>query len=191
MEGWITLHRKILNWQWYHNTNVFRVFMHLLLNANYEDKYWNGIVIKRGQVVTSIRNISKETGLSIQHTRTAITNLQKTKEITIKTTNKYSLVTIEKYNDYQNKSVENNTQINTQKFDELTNKQHTSQQQHNNKQYNNINSINLNKEKELKLFDSGDAFSQYLIEQGYTEDSFNELSESEQEMISENYILRR
>ena len=191
MEGWITLHRKILNWQWYHNTNVFRVFMHLLLNANYEDKYWNGIVIKRGQVVTSIRNISKETGLSIQHTRTAITNLQKTKEITIKTTNKYSLVTIEKYNDYQNKSVENNTQINTQKFDKLTNKQHTSQQQHNNKQYNNINSINLNKEKELKLFDSGDAFSQYLIEQGYTEDSFNELSESEQEMISENYILRR
>ena len=191
MEGWITLHRKILNWQWYHNTNVFRVFMHLLLNANYEDKYWNGIIIKRGQVVTSIRNISKETGLSIQHTRTAITNLQKTKEITIKTTNKYSLVTIEKYNDYQNKSVENNTQINTQKFDELTNKQHTSQQQHNNKQYNNINSINLNKEKELKLFDSGDDFYKYLIEQGYTEDSFNELSESEQEMISENYILRR
>ena len=72
---------------------------------------------------------------------------------------------------------------------ETNDKQLITNKNERNKECKNINLININ--KEIKLFDSGDSFNQYLIEQGYTEDSFNELSESEQEMISENYILRR
>lgn len=38
MEGWISLYRKILNWEWYSDANTFRLFIHLLLQANHEEK---------------------------------------------------------------------------------------------------------------------------------------------------------
>ena len=34
-EGFINLHRKILDWEWYDDINVFRVFTHLLLTVNW------------------------------------------------------------------------------------------------------------------------------------------------------------
>lgn len=40
MDGWIKLHRKLINWEWYQDTNVKVVFLHLLLIANHEDKKW-------------------------------------------------------------------------------------------------------------------------------------------------------
>lgn len=52
MSGWIKLHRKITEWEWYSDANTFRVFMHLLLTANYEDKRWRNIDVKRGQIIT-------------------------------------------------------------------------------------------------------------------------------------------
>lgn len=44
-EGWICLHRKILKWEWYQDTNTFRVFIHLLLNANWEDTKYMGMLL--------------------------------------------------------------------------------------------------------------------------------------------------
>lgn len=101
MEGWIKLHRKILDWEWYNDINVKVLFLHLLLTANYEDKKWQGITIKRGQKVTSIGHLAEETGLTIRQVRTALQKLEKTKNLTSKTTNKFTLVTIENYGFYQ------------------------------------------------------------------------------------------
>lgn len=121
MIGWICLHRKLLDWEWYGDTNVFRVFTHCLLKANWESKNWQGKEIKRGQFVSSLSNISTELGLSVQQTRTAFDKLKSTGEVTIKTTNKFSLITITCYEKYQddnkqitNKQQTNNTQPNNQ-----------------------------------------------------------------------------
>lgn len=136
MDTWISLHRKFLDWQWYKNQNVKILFLHLLLKANYKDNLWQDIVIKRGQLITSIKNLSKETGLTEQQTKTALSKLKSTSEITIKTTNKYSLVTIVKYNFYQKNDKKTTNKITS----EITNGQQT-----NNKQIttnNNINNIN-------------------------------------------------
>ena len=80
------------------------------------------IIIKRGQIVVGIEDLGDQTGLSRQQTRTALTKLKSTNEITIKTTTKYSLITINKYNDYQqitnnltNDQPTNNQQITTTK----------------------------------------------------------------------------
>lgn len=138
MDTWISLHRKFLEWQWYKNQNVKILFLHLLLKANYKDNLWQDIVIKRGQLITSIKNLAKETGLTEQQTKTALSKLKSTNEITIKTTNKYSIVTIVKYNLYQN----NNKEITNKLTSKTTNEQQT-----NNKQIttnNNINNINNN-----------------------------------------------
>ena len=81
MSGWIKLHRSLLDWEWYKDLPVRIVFEHLLLKANYEDKKYKGLDIKTGQVITSIRNLAFETGLSVRQVRTALDKLKATQEI--------------------------------------------------------------------------------------------------------------
>lgn len=124
----------MVDWEWYSDTNTFRLFFHLLLTANSEDKRWQGIVVKRGQVVISYDTIKKRLGLSLQQARTAMGKLISTNEITKKVTNKYTIVTISKYEDYQqNPNAEQ--QAKDQAKQQAINKQATSkatpeQQQH-------------------------------------------------------------
>lgn len=101
MSGWIKLHRKVLKWEWYNDPSTFRVFTHLLLTANHKPDKWQGIVIGRGQVVTGLYALSEKTGLSPRNIRTAMTKLKSTNELTIRTTNRFSIITIVKYDDYQ------------------------------------------------------------------------------------------
>ncbi|MEI7526392.1 MAG: hypothetical protein WCJ95_18740 [Mariniphaga sp.] len=99
--SYIKLHRKIQDWEWYTDANTFRLFVHLLINANYESKNWQGIDIERGQIVIGRKKLSEQLKLSEREIRTSITRLKTTNELSVKTTNKYSIVTICKYEDYQ------------------------------------------------------------------------------------------
>jgi len=112
MEGWIKIHRKILEWEWYNDNNTKVVFLHLLLTANHKEKKWHGIIVNRGQKLTSLQHLAEETNLTVQQTRTSLNKLKLTNEITIKSTNRYTVITIEKYNDYQYNDKEDNTQDN-------------------------------------------------------------------------------
>ena len=47
--GFIMLPRSIINWQWYDEPNTMRIFLHLLLTANYTDRSWHGVPVLRGQ----------------------------------------------------------------------------------------------------------------------------------------------
>lgn len=101
MAGWVKIHRDLLDWEWYDDINTMRLWFHLLLTVNYEDKKWRGMVIKRGQKVTSYANLSEETGLSVRSIRTCLERLKSTGELTIKTTNKNTVLTVVKYALYQ------------------------------------------------------------------------------------------
>ena len=72
-----------------------------MLKANFKDKNWQGVVVQRGQLVTSRDHLALETGLSVKQIRLALDKLKSTGEISIKTTNKFTLVTIENYTLYQ------------------------------------------------------------------------------------------
>ena len=98
----IKLNRSILNWRWYKNANTMRVFIHLLLKANIKDHDFENTTVKRGQLITSRKHLSVELQLSEQAIRTALEHLKSTKEITIKTTSKYTIISIINYNLYQN-----------------------------------------------------------------------------------------
>ena len=100
-EGWIKIFRRFLEWEWYSETNMVRLFLHLLLKANFEDKRWRGIVIRRGQLVTSISNLHTETRLSERAVRTCLDRLVKTGEIDKQTTSQFTIITICKYEEYQ------------------------------------------------------------------------------------------
>ncbi len=107
---WIKLYRKFTKWEWYDDINTKCLFIHLLLMANHKDKNWRGILIKRGQRLTGRKVLSVETGLSEMQIRTALDKLKSTKEITIKSTKKYSIITLLKYDNYQgdNQQITNN-----------------------------------------------------------------------------------
>lgn len=113
-KGFIILNRKILKWQWYKNANTVRVFLHLLLTANYEDCKFEGNVIKRGSRATSRSSLANELNMSEQCVRTAIKHLELTGEITSKSTSKYSVFTIVNYDKYQTNQQTEQPTINQQ-----------------------------------------------------------------------------
>ena len=141
-DGWIKLFRRFLEWEWYDQTPMVRLFLHLLLKANYEDKKWHGIVIKRGQLVTSFTNLSAETGLSIQVVRSCLDKLQSTGEVNKQSTSQYTIITVCKFADYQ--QVEESEQ-------QTNNKPTTSEQQTSNKRVTNNQQQHKNiRNKEIK-----------------------------------------
>jgi len=114
MVGFIKLHRKLQEWEWYNKSEMVHLFIHLLINANSKDKGWQNIIVKRGQVVTGFSALSEKTGISIRTLRTCFERLKSTGELSVKTTNKYSIVTICKYDDYNDKIIKTDKQIDKQ-----------------------------------------------------------------------------
>jgi len=127
--GYIKLHRKFLEWQWYSDGNTKSVFIHCLLSANYQETKWKNEVIPIGAFITSAEKLGAEIGLSRQQIRRAFFNLQTTNEITIKSTNKYTIVYVQNWAKYQIDAVDGNQQKNKQKTPNSTNKQPTNNQQ--------------------------------------------------------------
>lgn len=101
MEGWIKIHRGLLDWEWYSDTNCVRMALHLLLKANFQAKRWRGIIVERGQLVTSRSILARETALSEREVRTAISKLEKSDFLTSRATSSYTIVTICNYAKYQ------------------------------------------------------------------------------------------
>lgn len=114
MSGWIKLHRQILEWEWYSDNNCFRLFTHLVLKANYKQKRFKGIELKKGSIVTSRDILARETGLSSQQIRTALNKLISTNEVTSVTSSQGTIIQIVNYEKYQ---VETNEITNEQPTD--------------------------------------------------------------------------
>ena len=119
--NWVKLFSKFMKWEWYKDSNTKGVFIHCLISANWKDGRFEGRVIKRGSFVTGRKKLAEELGMSEQQIRTALKHLISTNEITIATTNKYSVITIVNYEMYQ--------QVNQQNNQQLTNNQPTTNQQ--------------------------------------------------------------
>jgi len=101
MNGFIKLHRQLPEWEWYTDIKVKSLFLHCLLMANFKDKKWQGITIKRGQFATSIGKLAIETGISEKSVRTALEKLEKTGETARSSTSKFTIITVCKYDSYQ------------------------------------------------------------------------------------------
>lgn len=119
--NYIKLFRKLQQWEWYQNSNMVHLFVHLLLSANWKDGRWQGIDVHRGQFVTGRKSLHDQTGISEQIIRTCLSRLESSGEIITKPTNKFTIVTICNYDDYQEEQPANNQQT--------TNKQPTNNQQ--------------------------------------------------------------
>jgi len=101
MEGWVKIHRKIAKWEWYHKSEMVHLFIHFLILANHKDNKWQGQIVKRGQFITGLDSLNKATGISVQTIRTCINKLKSTGELTNQSTNRFRLITLLNWTDYQ------------------------------------------------------------------------------------------
>lgn len=99
-QGWIKVYRKLMDWEWYTDSYMVHLFVHLMLRANRIDGEWRGIKIKTGQVATSIRSLHYATGISIRSIRTCLKRMVATHEIVIEATHICSIITINNFQYY-------------------------------------------------------------------------------------------
>lgn len=97
----IKLDRNIMRWKFYKNSNVMRVFIHLLLNANIKPGKVMGVIVERGQIATSYNSLALALGISYKQARAAIETLESAGALRHQSFNKFSLITVLNYDHYQ------------------------------------------------------------------------------------------
>jgi hypothetical protein len=101
MNGFVKLHRQLIEWEWYEDINCRLTFIHCLLVANFKPKKWRGYDIKRGQFIGSLGKLSESIGISKQQLRTVLDKFEKTGEMTSEGQGNNTLFTVLNYDDYQ------------------------------------------------------------------------------------------
>ena len=101
LNGFIKVHRRMIEWGWYSDPNTKALFLHLLLVATFKDGEYMGYKLKPGDAVVGFKSLSETLGMSVQEVRTAMKHLELTGEITRKSTNRFSIVSIANWELYQ------------------------------------------------------------------------------------------
>lgn len=141
MEGWIKIHRKILdNPIICKDSDYLSVWIFLLLNATHKEipALFKGekITLQPGQLITGRKSMSSKLKISESKIYRIINEYKSEHQIEQQTSNKNSLITILNWNIYQENEQQNTQQVN--------NKRTTNEQQVNtNKNERNIYYINL------------------------------------------------
>lgn len=108
-QGYIKKHRTCLEWRWRKDPLIVALWDFILLSTNFKEANFENLTIQRGQFVTSLNTLSFETGISIRSVRTALKKLESSGELTIKTTSKFSILTIVNYDSYQGSDGDDDT----------------------------------------------------------------------------------
>ena len=150
--GWIKIHRKIRDNCIYKDSHLLHLFIHCLLKANHKTNTFlfnkQEITIERGQFVTGRMELSHELNMNSSLVYRKLKILKNIGILNIKTNNKFSVVTVLKYNTYQD-VITTSEQQNEQ---QVNNKRTTSEQQVNtNKNDNNDNNENNDKKSDCRL----------------------------------------
>ena len=118
--GYIKIHRQLLEWEWYGDTNTMRVFLHLLLSANWKNGMFKGVEIPRGNLVTSLSKLSQALRLTERQIRTAIEHLKKSGTIAVTTYSKFSVIEVLNYDLYQDNDSQSDRQNDSQEVSQTT-----------------------------------------------------------------------
>lgn len=127
MEGWVKLHRKLIENPIFLKPDLLQLFIYCLLKANHEPNkiIFNGkeIIIERGQFITGREVLAKDLNQNGRSTYDRLKVLENLQILNIKSNNRFTLVTIVNYTFYQIEEQKSNNKSN--------NKPTTSQQQAN------------------------------------------------------------
>ena len=135
--GWVRLYRSTLGWEWFCDPLALQLWVVCLLKANHAPTRWQGIEIERGSFVASVDKLCAATGQTARQIRTRLSHLQTSGELTIKTTNKYSIITVCKYDVYQPIADDSDKQNDNQPTNDRQTTDNQTTTNNNNKELNN------------------------------------------------------
>ena len=126
---WIKLYRKICDWGWYHEPNMVHLYVYfmlkakLVINNNSRSEAW--------QLNSTLRLLTKATGISEKSIRTCLARLQRTGEISYLpgVAHKQSVITLCNYDSYQAAKISTNTVLTQERHNNIE-----SVSEHNNSQ---------------------------------------------------------
>lgn len=118
-QGWIKLHRKLLQNPLSDRPLWFSVWIHLLLLASHEETsfIWNGEkkIIHAGEFVTGRKKLAKICGVSPGSVEDCLKYLERQQQIQQQKTNKFRLIKIRNWIQYQNSDSESNNRKTTER----------------------------------------------------------------------------
>lgn len=172
INGFIKLHRKLIEWGWYSDSVVKDVFLHILMTANFKPGTYQGYDLKPGQAIIGRKRMSIELGFSEQQIRTALKKLESTGEITLLPTNRFTIATVENWGIYQCDDMDSQPTDNQQ----ITNGQPTDSQQSTNNQPHLKNEKKNKKDKNEKkarniIPPTREMVASYITENSYSVDA--------------------
>lgn len=106
--GFVKISRDILSWHWYQNLHTKGLYLYLLMNTAWKP-YTDTVTqkhVSRGQCLFSLRRAAQETGMSMKAVRCALKNLESTGEIHRDSDHLASIITVQKYDAFQNATAE-------------------------------------------------------------------------------------
>ena len=102
---WVKIYRKSIENGWLTNNKLWTFWTYCLMKANWERKeilHGNEkVILEPGQFISGRKVAAEETGLSEQSVRTCLHNLENLGNLTIKSTSKFSIVTVCNWGTYQ------------------------------------------------------------------------------------------
>lgn len=120
MEGWIKIHRKMLdNPIICKDSDYLAVWIYLLLNATHKEIpalfKKEKIILQPGQLLTGRKSISKQLKISESKIYRIINDFKSEQQLEQQTSNKNSLITILNWNRYQETEQQNEQQMNNKR----------------------------------------------------------------------------
>lgn len=116
--GWIKLHRKVLDSGWLQNHKLWTFWTYCLLKADHSAHKtiigYQEIWLEPGQFIFGRKIAASELNMSECGIRSCLNFLKKLGNVTIKTTNKFSIITIVNWDVYQSQKNESDQQSDQQ-----------------------------------------------------------------------------
>lgn len=134
MEGWIKIHRQILGSAIFENPNLLKVWIWCLCKATHKPREQmvglKLVPLEAGQFVTGRKAAAKELGVTESSFYKYIKTLESVGMVSLKSNNKFTVVTIEKWALYQSDNSESDSKV-TAEEQQSNNKGTTKEQQSN------------------------------------------------------------
>jgi hypothetical protein len=117
-KGYVKLWRKTIDAGWLRNHKLFCFWSWCLMKATYKEHDFvvgcQQVHLMPGEFVFGRKVAALELNMSEQEIRTAVDSMRKRKNLTIKSTNKFSIISITNWDTYQSQEDRINQQINQQ-----------------------------------------------------------------------------
>lgn len=115
--SWVKLYRKLLQSPIFENEKALKIWIWCLLKASYKDREQlvglQVVNLKSGQFIFGRKKASEELRMTESIIYKYIKLLEDLQMISIESNNKFSIVTVEKWEDYQIEDLKSNNKVTT------------------------------------------------------------------------------